>query len=257
MALALYEQHDAVGEIVLNAPPLNLLGQDLFAAMRDAMRRAHESDARAVLVRAEGDAFSAGADVKMFQGLDQEDARTFLAGVIDLIAGLERLTVPTLAVVQGLCFGGGLEVALACDLIWAAEDAQLGQLEAVIGGIPFAGGTQRLAARAGSARALEMVYTGGPYPAGRLQEWGIVNRTLPADQLLPKARSFAARLAAGPTVAHAASKDVVRAWRSEGVAAADAVTISAGARVMASDDLQEGVRSLLTAGPGNAVFHNR
>jgi enoyl-CoA hydratase/carnithine racemase len=102
-----------------------------------------------------------------------------------------------------------------------------------------------------------MVYTGGPYPATRLQDWGIVNRVLPAGELLPKARSFAGRLAAGPTLAHAASKDVVRAWRSEGVAAADAVTITAGARVMASDDLQHGVASLLSAGPGHAVFQNR
>ena len=256
MASVVFEQQENVGEIVLSDPPLNFLGRGLIDGMHEVLDQARQSSARAILIRADGDNFSAGADVTMFRGQSEADGRAFLGEVFEIIDAIEALPVPTLAAVQGLCLAGGLEFALACDLIWAAEGAQLGQLEATIGAIPFAGGAQRLAARAGTARALEIVYTAGFYPAEKMLDWGVVNRVLPAEDLIPKARAFAKRLADGPTLAHSATKDILRAWRSDGVAAADTLTVSAGARVIASEDLQNGVQSLLTAGPGKATFSN-
>ncbi len=256
MSKVVFEQQGNLGEIVLSDPPLNLLGVALIEELREVVSEAKSSSARAILVRAEGDNFSAGADVNMFLGQSEADGQEFLTGVFGMIDAIESLPVPTLAAVQGLCLAGGLEVALACDLIWAAEGTMLGQPEATIGAIPFAGGAQRLAARAGSARALEIVYTGGFYPAERLLDWGVLNRVVAAPDLLVKARAFAQRLADGPTLAHAATKEIVRSWRSDGVAVADALTIPAGARVIASTDLQNGVESLLNAGPGKATFQN-
>ena len=93
------------------------------------------------------------------------------------------MPVPTVAAVHGLCLAAGLEVALTADLIWAAEGAQLGLVEAVIGATPFGGGTQRLVARAGAGRAAEAVLTGRPYPAQTMLEWGVVNRVVPDAEL--------------------------------------------------------------------------
>ncbi|MGH2984438.1 MAG: enoyl-CoA hydratase/isomerase family protein, partial [Solirubrobacterales bacterium] len=135
--------------------------------------------------------------------------------------------------------------------------SQLGLVEGVIGATPFGGGTQRLVARAGAGRAAEAVLTARPYPAETMLEWGVVNRVLPAADLLEKARSFAGRLAAGPTLAHAATKRMIRLAVDEGVEAADQALSEAGAKVMASEDLQSGARTLIEKGPGNATFEGR
>ena len=174
-----------------------------------------------------------------------------------MLRRFESLDQPTVCAVQGLCLAAGLELALACDLIWASDDCNLGLVEAVIGATPFGGGTQRLTARAGAGRALEAVLTGRPYPATTMLEWGVVNRVVPRAELESKTRAFAERLAAGPTVAHAATKRIVRTTLSDGVDAADAALPAEGARVMASEDLQSGARTLLAEGPGKAKFEGR
>jgi enoyl-CoA hydratase len=257
MARVRFELGDGVGEIVVDDPPLNLFGLELLDELTRASEEAIASDARAILVRAEGDNFSAGANVQMFLDRDEASARELIDGFIPVIQRFSSIEVPTIAVVQGLCLAAGLEVALTCDLIWAAEGTQLGLVEAVIGATPFGGGTQRLVARAGAGRAAEAVLSARAYPAATMLEWGVVNRVLPAAELLDKARAFAARLAAGPTLAHAATKRMIRLAVDEGVRAADAALPAEGGKVMASQDLQNGVRSLLESGPGHATFEGR
>jgi enoyl-CoA hydratase/carnithine racemase len=246
-----------VGEIVLADPPLNLFGLELARSLVDAVTQARDSDARAILVRAEGDNFSAGANVQMFLDRDEAAARELIDEFIPAIRRFAEIPVPTVAAVQGLCLAAGLEVALSCDLIWAAEGTNLGLVEAVIGATPFGGGTQRLVARAGAGRAAEAVLTGRAYPAETMLDWGVVNRVVPAAELLEKVRAFAQRLAAGPTVAHQATKRMIQITVDEGVAAADAALPGEGARVMASEDLQNGARTLLEKGPGQATFAGR
>ena len=175
-----------MGEIVLADPPLNLFGLELSRALADAAQRARDSSARAVLVRAEGDNFSAGANVEMFLDRDEPAARELIEEFLPAIRRFAEIEVPTLAAVQGFCLAAGLEVALSCDLIWAAEGAQLGLVEGVIGATPFGGGTQRLVARAGAGRAAEAVFTARPYPAEVMLDWGVVNRVVAADELLEK-----------------------------------------------------------------------
>jgi enoyl-CoA hydratase/carnithine racemase len=257
MPLVRFNLEGDVGEIVIDDPPLNLFGLELARGIAAAAEEARESPARAILVRAEGDNFSAGANVEMFLGRDEAAARELLEEFMPVIRRFAEIPVPTVAVVQGLCLAAGLEVALSCDLIWAAEDCQLGLVEAVIGATPFGGGTQRLVERAGAGRAAEAVLTARPYPAETMREWGVVNRVLPAADLLEKARAFTRRLAAGPTLAHAATKRMIRLTVDDGVDAADAALPEAGARVMASQDLQNGARTLLEHGPGHAVFEGR
>jgi enoyl-CoA hydratase len=246
-----------VGEIVIADPPLNLFGQELLDELAGATAEARDSAARAVLVRADGDHFSGGANVEIFLDRDETAARELIEGFIPMIRGFAEIEVPTVAAVHGLCLAAGLEIALTCDLIWAAEGAQLGLVEAVIGATPFGGGTQRLVARAGAGRAAEAVFTARPFPAETMLEWGVVNRVVAAEDLEDKARAFAQRLAAGPTVAHAATKRMIRLAVDEGVEAADAALPEAGAKVMASEDLQNGARTLLEKGPGQAKFVGR
>ena len=257
MSKARFTLEGDVGEVVFADPPLNLFGLELARDLAVAVGEAGESGARAILVRAEGDNFSAGANVEIFLDRDERAARELIEEFLPAIQGFAALPVPTVAAVQGLCLAAGLEVALSSDLIWAAEGCQLGLVDGVIGGTPFAGGTQRLVARAGAGRAAEAVLTARAYPAQTMLDWGVVNRLLPADELLDKARAFAERLAAGPTLAHAASKRMIRLAVDEGVDAADAALGEAGARVMASADLQAGARTLLEQGPGHAPFEGR
>ncbi len=257
MAKARFTSEGDVGEIVIADPPLNLFGLELARDLASAVDEARDSAARAVLVRSEGDNFSAGANVEIFLGRDEAAARELIEEFMPAIRRFAEIEVPTVAAVQGLCLAAGLEVALSCDLIWAAEGAQLGLVEAVIGATPFGGGTQRLVARAGAGRAAEAVLTARPYPAETMRDWGVVNRVVAPGDLHAKARSFAGRLAAGPTLAHAATKRMIRLAVDQGVDAADAALPEVGAKVMASQDLQHGARTLLEKGPGHATFERR
>jgi enoyl-CoA hydratase len=257
MSTARYESHGDVGEIVIARPPLNLFGPELLAGLREALAAVRESPPRALLVRAEGDVFSAGADVHIFDGLDAAGARELTADLLSFTHEVEDLPYPTLAVVRGLCLTAGLELSLACDLLWAAEGSQFGLVEAVVGITPLMGGTQRMAERAGTARAREFVMTGGLYDAPTLHAWGVVNRVVPADELLEKARRFAGRLAAGPTLAHAATKRVVRAQADGGTRHADALTAELTSHLFESDDTRRAVATFLEQGPGKATFEGR
>ena len=257
MSKVRYEQNGNLGEVVISDPHLNLVDLQLANDLQSAVEEAATAKPRAILVRAEGDNFSAGANVQMFLDRDQDSARELLEGFMGMLRRFESLDAPTVCAVQGLCLAAGLELALSCDLIWASDDCNLGLVEAVIGATPFGGGTQRLTARAGAGRALEAVLTGRPYPAATMLEWGVVNRVLPRAELESKARAFAERLAAGPTVAHAATKRMVHIAVNDGVDAADAALPAEGGKVMASEDLQSGARTLLAEGPGKAKFKGR
>jgi enoyl-CoA hydratase len=252
-----YESHCDVGEIVIAHPPLNLFGPARIEPLRDSVAAARDAAPRALIVRAEGDVFSAGADVHIFDGLDKAGADALTGSLLALTHEVEDLPFPTLAVVQGLCLTAGLELSLACDLMWAAAEAKFGLVEAVIGITPLMGGTQRMTERAGTARAREFVMTGGLYDASKMLEWGVVNRVLPAGDLLEKSRKFAARLAAGPTVAHAATKRIVRAQADHGTRGADERTAALTSHLFETDDARAAIAGFLAEGPGKATFQGR
>src|SRR5713226_4447542 len=245
MPLATFQQDDHLGEIVIDSPPQNLYSAQLLADLRAAVDEAAVSDVRALLLRAEGNDFSAGAELTVFIGVDEAQARELSSTVLSLIGAIEDLPIPTLALIHGQCYAGALETCLACDLIWAAAGSQIGQIEAVAGSITYAGGTQRIASRIGVGRAAEMVFTAAILSPETLASWGVINRVTPADRLTDDGRAFARSLANGPTRAHATTKRVLQAWRSGGVAAADAVTLAEGPAVMLSEDLQNGIASLV------------
>jgi enoyl-CoA hydratase/carnithine racemase len=254
------ERDGPVASIVLDNPPLNLFTDDAFPALDECIGEVAGSDARALVWRAEGEIFTGGVDVNAFQRVVEagpERAASFAAPLIDSIRGLEALEIPTLALIHGMCLTAGFEIALGCDLIWAAESARFGLVEAVVGLTPGAGGTQRLAQRAGPARARELVMSGALYDAAALERWNVISRVLPDDELRANGMRFAHRLAGGPTRAHAATKRIVRGYLEGGVEEADRITPGIFAELFATDDLQNGVRSFLAEGPGKATFEGR
>jgi enoyl-CoA hydratase len=254
MPHARYETQGDVGEIVLSNPPLNLFDATLMAELRTAVDEAAAAAPRALLIRAEGKAFTAGVDVHVFEGLDIPAADALTASLLEMAHTLEDLPFPTMAAVHGLCLTAGLELSLACDLLWAAEGARFGLVEKVVGITPLMGGTQRMAERAGTARAREFVYSGALYDAATLHGWGVVNRVVAEDELLESARAFAAELAAGPTVAHAATKAIVRAQADHGTRGADERTAALTSHLFETDDSRNAVQSFLASGPGKAAF---
>jgi enoyl-CoA hydratase/carnithine racemase len=252
------ERDGTVAAIVLENPPLNLFGDDAWAALVSCIDEVEGSDARALVWRAEGEIFTGGVDVSSFKRVrEQGDAGDAFGSLIPVVRRLEELPIPTLALVHGLCLTAGLEISLGCDMIWATESARFGLVEAVVGLTPGAGGTQRMAERAGPARAAEFVMSGGLYDAATLERWNVVNRVVPDDQLLEKGMKFAHKLADGPTIAHGATKRIIRAYRAGGVDEADRVTPDVFADLFASEDLKNAVESFLTEGPGKARFEGR
>jgi enoyl-CoA hydratase/carnithine racemase len=253
------ERDGDVAVLVLDDPPLNLFTEETFTAIRAARDEVAASDARAMVFRAEGDLFTGGVDVgRVFKDVSggEEGARLAADGIRELQA-FESLEVPTLALVHGLCLTAGLEASLGCDMIWAADDARFGLVERVVGLTPFGGGVQRMAERAGPARAREFVMTGGLYDAEKMLDWGVVNRVLPAGDLVEKGMKFARELAAGPTLAHGATKRLVRAYLDGGVAAADATVPEIAGPLFDSEDLKNAGESFLADGPGKATFEGK
>src|SRR6476659_5652557 len=254
MAQAFYEQHGDVGELVLDAPPLNLFGPGMFDDLEAAIVQVQEAGPRALLFRAQGDVVSAGVDVHVFDDLGSAGADEMTARLLRFTHAIEDLPFPTLAVAHGLCLTAALELSLACDLLWAGEGVQFGLVEAVVGITPLMGGTQRMAERAGAARAREFVFSGALYDAPTLHSWGVVNRVLSEDALLDDARAFAAELAAGPTIAHAATKRIVRAQADHGTRGADERTAALTSHLFETHDSRNAVQTFLQEGPGKATF---
>jgi enoyl-CoA hydratase len=252
-----FERDGGVGIVTLDDPPLNLFGLELTSDLIAALDEAKASQPRALLVRAEGDYFTGGADVNVFDGRTPEQAQEFFDELLSITHKLEDMPVPTIAAVHGLCLTAGFELALACDMIWASESARFGLVEIVVGLTPAMGGTQRVAERAGPARARELVMTGGIYDADTLESWNVVNRVLPDAELADSAMRFAERLAGGPTLANVATKRMVRAFLDHGVRGADARVGEIAAPLFATEDLKNAVESFLQEGPGKAKFQGR
>jgi enoyl-CoA hydratase/carnithine racemase len=254
---ARYSRDGDVGVVTINDPPLNLFGIELGNDLMAELDEAEGDMPRALVIRAEGKVFTGGADVHVFKDLTPEQASAFFADLVRIVHMLEDMPWPTLSVVHGLCLTAGLELSLGCDMIWAAESAQFGLVERVVGLTPGMGGTQRLVERAGPARAREFVMSGALYDAATLERWNVVNRVLPDAELEEKAMRFAHELAAGPTQAHAATKRMVRAAIDEGVRGADARIGEIAGPLFETEDLQGAVQSFLDEGPGKATFRGR
>lgn len=250
--------HDGpLAVVTLDNPPLNLFDRAMVGALLEALGSVADSSARALLIRADGRVVSAGVDVRVFAEVDRDGAEDLWREWFEMIHAVEELPVPTVFAAHGLCLTAAFEVALACDLLLAAESASFGLVERVVGLTPSMGGPQRLAERAGPARARELIYTGERFGAATLERWNVVNRVLPDTGFAEAAREFALGLAEGPTRAFAAAKAIIREQCEVGALGADEITPARSAALWETEDLRRGVASFLRDGPGKAIFTGR
>lgn len=249
------EMDGQVAVLTMQYAPHNFLGTALYDALIDGVRWAAERRARAVLLRSSLRNFCAGADVSLFDSAERGASPDL--DVVELLRVFDTLPIPIVAAVHGVCLGGGLEIALACDLIVASESAKIGSVEAAIGLNPLMGGIQRVTERAGAARAKEIALLARRYDARTLERWNIINRVVADEKFAEVTRTLAHELANGPTIAHASTKAIVSHAVSHGVQATDEAMGELQKDIWKSADLKIGLASLAANGPGAARFEGR
>lgn len=242
-----FERDGAVGSIVLANPPFNRLDLRFTEALRIAVHQASTSDIRVLVIQAEGPHFSFGGEVREWPGKDVHWFRTFVAEVNVSYRAIEMLKIPTVAVVQGVAFGGGFELALACDFLVAAESATLRCVEVTTAMLPIAGALQRIAERAGRARASRLAMLGEPVSGREAGQLGIATHVVPETELAATAAALTKQLAAGPTRSYAATRTLLKAWSSGGVAAADLVMLDVAMELYDGADAQRGFANTAAA----------
>jgi enoyl-CoA hydratase/carnithine racemase len=236
-----------VAHITLTNPPLNLVTRELLQELAETLtvlEAAAPGDVRAVVVTGAGDrAFSAGSHVGEFEsqrGPNGRERHALESGVADRLA---RLPMPTIAAIEGNALGGGLEMALCCDIRVASERAQLGLPEVRLAVTPGAGGTQRLPRVVGQARAREMILTGRILSAEEAERIGLVTQVVPAGEAVAAADAIADEIATrGPIAVREAKRLVDLAWHTD-IEIGLAAELDASDRVFASEDMVEGARS--------------
>ena len=206
------EVDDGVAVVRLDNPPANAIDFALGLELQAAIRQADaDASVGAIVLTGGRRLFAAGADINAMATWGPEDVRPSVEALGDACDLLESVGTVSIAAVHGYALGGGMELALACDLRYAADDATFGQPEIKLGVIPGAGGTQRLVRVVGPGRARELVYSGRFVPAAEAASLGIVERVVAADALLETAIGDARLLARGPRQALAAAKASIRA----------------------------------------------
>jgi enoyl-CoA hydratase len=225
---------------------MNALDAEVLAEIGGAVDEVDaRADARCLLVTGEGKAFVAGADIAAMRDMSVEEARAFAQRGHDVFSALEALRLPVIAAVHGFALGGGCELALACDFIYASEKAKFGQPEVKLGVIPGFGGTQRLARRVGLGVARELVYSGAMIDAAEALRIGLANRVVPPDALMAVARETAEAIAKAGPVAVASAKRVMREGVDGPLHVGNALEVSAFAELFDTADRSEGMAAFL------------
>ncbi|NGN64566.1 enoyl-CoA hydratase/isomerase family protein [Streptomyces sp. A7024] len=254
-AAATLDVADGVGTLRLDRPPMNALDVALQDLIRDlADEAARRDDVRAVVVYGGEKVFAAGADIKEMQAMDHAAMVARARGLQDAFTAVARIPKPVVAAVTGYALGGGCELALCADIRIAGESAKLGQPEILLGLIPGAGGTQRLARLVGPGRAKDLIFTGRMVKAAEALEIGLVEKVVPDAEVYEQAHAWAARLAQGPAIALRAAKECVDGGIETDLDTGLALERSWFAGLFATEDRETGMRSFVEQGPGKAKF---
>ncbi|MFJ3666510.1 enoyl-CoA hydratase/isomerase family protein [Streptomyces sp. NPDC090106] len=249
------EVADGVGTIRLDRPPMNALDvatQDRLKELAEEATR--REDVRAVVIYGGEKVFAAGADIKEMQIMDHAAMVLRSRALQDSFTAVARIPKPVVAAVTGYALGGGCELALCADFRIAADNAKLGQPEILLGLIPGAGGTQRLARLVGPSKAKDLIFTGRMVKAAEAERIGLVDRVVPAADVYTEAHAWAARLAQGPALALRAAKESVDTGLETDIDTGLAVERTWFAGLFATADRETGMRSFVEEGPGKATF---
>jgi enoyl-CoA hydratase len=240
----IYEKNEGIATITLNRPEvLNAFSKELEGEVLQALEDIkNDENIRVVILTGAGEkAFSAGADIKAMKGMNALKARELSLRGEKVCTALENFEKPVIAAINGYALGGGLEVAMACDIRIASENARMGQTEINIGLIPGWGGTQRLTRLIGRTKAKELVFTGKMVDAKTAEQLGIVNMMVPADKFKETVRQFASELASKAPVALKVAKALINKGAEINLDAAIVLEREGFGVVASTEDLQEGV----------------
>lgn len=255
MSTVSLEVSGGVGTIRLDRPPMNALDIALQDRLRELADEAgRRDDVRAVILYGGEKVFAAGADIKEMLAIDHPAMVARSRALQEAFTAVARIPKPVVAAITGYALGGGCELALCADYRIAADDARLGQPEILLGLIPGAGGTQRLARLVGPSRAKDLIFTGRQVKAPEALAIGLVDRVVPAGEVYEAALAWAARLARGPALALRAAKESVDAGLETDIETGLAIERNWFAGLFATEDKVRGMRSFVTEGPGKAVF---
>ena len=244
----IFEEKDGVATLTFNRPKaLNALNNALLGEMAQLLDEVRQNEQIRVLVLtgAGEKAFVAGADITELATFTPLQGKLFAARGQEAINRLQGLAIPVIAAVNGFALGGGSEIALAADFIYASENARFGLPEITLGLIPGFGGTQRLPRQIGAARAKEMIFTGKMVTAAEAQEMGLVNRVCSAETLLSETMETAGAIAAKGRVALRAAKESINNGLDVDLATGIRFELDAFALCMASPDAREGTKAFL------------
>jgi enoyl-CoA hydratase len=255
--LVLTERHDGgVALLRLNRPPMNPLSIALLGELGAAAGAlAADAEVKAVVVAGSEKAFAAGADISELTDAAGARASTdAFRAAFDAVVAIPR---PVIAAVRGYALGGGCELALACDLRVGSENARIGQPEILLGALPGAGGSQRLARLIGPARAKELCWSGRQVRADEAHALGILDRVVPSDEVEGNALHWAGQFAHGAVVAMGLAKRVIDDGLGRPLAQGLDLEADAFVEAFGTDDARAGVKSFLEHGPGKAKFSGR
>lgn len=252
------EVADAIGTIRLDRPPMNALNKQVQEELRDAAHEVTERrDIRAVIIYGGEKVFAAGADVKEMAKMSYTDMVDRSAALQASFTAVARIPKPVVAAVTGYALGGGCELAMCADFRVAGDNAKLGQPEILLGVIPGAGGTQRLARLVGPARAKDLVFSGRFADAHEALDMGLVDRVVAPDDVYSAAREMVERYAAGPAYALRAAKAAIDRGLETDLDTGLEIERHLFAALFATEDRSIGMTSFVENGPGKAVFVGR
>ena len=249
------EVSDGVGTIRLDRPKMNALDAQLQRELGEVAREADERDDVAAVVLFGGErVFAAGADVKEMSTMSHAEMVKHAHLLQAFTRDVAAISKPTVTAITGFALGGGCELALATDVRFAAENAKLGQPEILLGIIPGAGGTQRLARLVGPARAKDLIFTGRFVDATEALAIGLVDQVHPADAVYAKAVEWASQFVGGPALALRAAKSAVDRGLEVDLQTGLDIERVEFAGLFATDDRVAGMTSFVENGPGKATF---
>lgn len=252
------EIHEGVGTIRLDRPKMNALDAQMQREILEVAREADTNPEIAAVVVYGGErVFAAGADIKEMAPMGYTEMLDHGQLLQSFTRALAAIRKPTIAAITGFALGGGLEVALATDLRFCADNAKLGQPEILLGIIPGAGGTQRLARLVGPSKAKDIVYTGRFVGAEEALQMGLVDQVHPADEVYEKAVAWASQFVGAASVALSVAKDVIDRGLETDLQTGLEIERAGFAGLFATDDQKIGMESFMENGPGKATFTGR
>ncbi len=252
------EVEDGVGTIRIDRPTMNALNAQVQEEVREAATQAAtRDDVRAVVLYGGEKVFAAGADIKEMADLSYTDMVSRSGALQSAFTAVARIPKPVVAAVTGYALGGGCELALCADIRVAGESATLGQPEILLGIIPGAGGTQRLARLVGPAKAKDMVFTGRFVAADEALGIGLVDKVVADDQVYAEARAWAGRFTKAASFALRAAKECVDRGLEVDLDTGLELERVQFAALFATEDRSTGMRSFVAEGPGKAKFSGR